>query len=528
MRTPEQLQGYLEQQAIVDRDATAVVLGPERLTYGDLDDRSTRLARMLADAGCRPGDRICLLAAKSPRVVLAIHAALKAGCCYVPIDAESPAARVERIVRVADPQAALVDAAGARVLEEAEFRPPFVASIAAPDEPPVPRQRFGLEDLDSVEPSIATAARAPTDAAHILFTSGSTGLPKGVVVTHANVIAFVEWARSYFGIRRGDRVSGHSPLHFDLSTFDVFGALSAGAELHLIAPDLNLLAPKLVAYIREARLHQWFSVPSVMNLVRRFDAIPPGSLPDLERVIWCGEVLPTPTLAYWMERVPNASFTNLYGPTETTIASSYYRVPAPPSSPTEPIPIGTACPGEQLLVLDRELSPVEPNEQGDLYVAGAGVTAGYWRDDERTREAFIADPRPNRSGVLYRTGDLAHVADDGLVYFLGRQDSQIKSRGHRIELGEIEAALATLAEIAEYAVVPVATDGFEGTSIACAYSTKRAIAPSAVKRELRRLLPGYMIPTMWRHYESLPTNSNGKIDRPAIRRELEETHRAAT
>jgi amino acid adenylation domain-containing protein len=528
MRRPEQLQGYLEQQAIVDPDATAVVLGAERLTYGELDDRSSRLARVLVDAGCRTGDRVCVLAAKSPRVILAMHAALKAGCCYVPVDAESPAARIERIVRVADPQAVIVDAAGARMLEEADLRPPLVASIATPDEPPVQQRQFGFEDLDSVNPSTATPARAATDAAHILFTSGSTGLPKGVVVTHANVIAFVEWARPYFGIRRGDRVSGHSPLHFDLSTFDVFGALSAGAELHLTAPQLNLLAPKLVAYIREARLHQWFSVPSAMNLIARFDAIPSGSLPHLERVIWCGEVLPTPTLAYWMERVPKATFTNLYGPTETTIASSYYRVPALPSSPTEPIPIGVACPGEELLVLDRELSPVRPAEQGDLYIGGAGVTAGYWRDEHLTRQVFIPDPRPDRSGVLYRTGDLARVGMDGLVYFLGRQDSQIKSRGHRIELGEIEVALATLAEIADFAVVPVTTGGFEGTSIGCAYTTKRAIAPSAVKRELRRLLPGYMIPTLWRLYGSLPTNANGKIDRAAIRRELEETHGPAT
>ena len=525
MPAPELLQEYAGRRALSEPDRRALVLGAETLTYGELDDLSTRLARLLVDGGCRPGDRVCLVAAKSPRMVLAMHAALKAGCCYVPIDSESPAARTEAILRSADPHAVLVDAAGSRLLEEAGLRPPLVGSLAAAHEP-VPGAAFAPADLAAVEPLLPPVRRSGADAAHILFTSGSTGTPKGVPVTHANVIAFVEWARQYFGIRAGDRVSGHAPLHFDLSTFDVYGALSAGAVLHLVASELSLLPPKLGSFIRESRLNQWFSVPSAMNLLARFDAIAPGSLPDLERVIWCGEVLPTPTLDYWMERVPHATFTNLYGPTETTIASSYHRIRERPASPTEPIPIGTACPGEELLVLDAAGRELPPGREGDLYIGGVGVTTGYWRDEERTRQAFVPDPRPGRDGVLYRTGDLARVDCDGLFFFLGRRDSQIKSRGHRIELGEVEAAVSTLPVLEEHAVVAVLSGGFDGVAIGCAYATPAEVAPPALKRELRRLLPGYMIPTLWQRYERLPKNANGKIDRTAIIRAFEEANRA--
>jgi acyl-coenzyme A synthetase/AMP-(fatty) acid ligase len=264
-----------------------------------------------------------------------------------------------------------------------------------------------------------------------------------------------------------------------------------------------------------------------MTLMTKFDVIGAGSLPDLRRVLWCGEVLPTPTLMYWMDRVRQATFTNLYGPTEATIASSYYTVPQPPADPGETIPIGRPCSGEELLVLDDRLEPVPPGQVGDLFIGGVGLSPGYWRDDEKTRQAFVGDPR-DPALRLYRTGDLARLGDDGLVYFVGRRDSQIKSRGHRIELGEIEAALGALKLLDEYAVVGVATDGFEGTAICCAYvpRAESEAEPAVLKRELRRLVPAYMLPSRWRRFERLPKNANGKIDRPRLRELFEEAANA--
>jgi amino acid adenylation domain-containing protein len=378
---------------------------------------------------------------------------------------------------------------------------------------------FGPQHVAAQSADAPSRIGAPDDAAHLLFTSGSTGDPKGVVITHAAVCAFVEWAVRYFGTRPGDRISGHPPLHFDLSTFDIYATFRAGAELHLVPPS-TLLPRQLADFIVARELTQWFCVPSTMTYMVKGGAVPDHGFPTLERVIWCGEVLPTPVLVYWMTRARQARFTNLYGPTEATIASSYYTVPGIPQDEAEPIPIGSACDGEELVVLNERREAVPHGESGELYIGGAGLSPGYWRDEEKTRAAFVSDPRPGRGGGrLYRTGDLARVGSHGLHYFLGRSDSQIKSRGYRIELGEIEAALNPMPELAECAVVGVESDGFEGTLICCAFAPVGAatVKPATLRRALSATLPAYMLPSRWMSMEALPKNVNGKIDRRRLR-----------
>jgi acyl-coenzyme A synthetase/AMP-(fatty) acid ligase len=237
-------------------------------------------------------------------------------------------------------------------------------------------------------------------------------------------------------------------------------------------------------------------------------------------------VLPTPTLIYWMQRLPHVQFTNLYGPTETTIVSSYYTVPECPKDPQAPIPIGNPCDGEDLLVLDESLRRVPPGQSGDLCIAGVGLARGYWRDEERTAAAFVAHPE-QPSQRIYKTGDVARIGDDDLTYFLGRKDSQIKSRGYRIELGEIEAALNAVAVVEESAVVAVNTDDFDGTAICCAYVPKREceVTPAILRQHLRALLPSYMLPARWLAFERFPRNANGKVDRPQLK-EAFTTHAA--
>jgi acyl-coenzyme A synthetase/AMP-(fatty) acid ligase len=282
---------------------------------------------------------------------------------------------------------------------------------------------------------------------------------------------------------------------------------------------------KLAELIRESELTQWFAVPSTFTFMAKFGVVQPGAFPSLERVLWCGEVLPTPILMEWMRAVPQATFTNLYGPTEATIASSYYTMPTIPASETEPVPIGVPCAGEELLVLDEHLQPVPEGETGDLFIAGVGLSPGYWRDEEKTAAAFLPDPRaPGSDERIYRTGDLAKVLDDGLVYFLGRADSQIKHRGYRIELGEIETALGALDELAEVAVVGVDTGGFEGTAICCAYAPAggREVEPVRIGEQLRKVLPPYMVPGRWLALDVLPKNVNGKIDRRGLRELFEQ------
>jgi acyl-coenzyme A synthetase/AMP-(fatty) acid ligase len=220
-----------------------------------------------------------------------------------------------------------------------------------------------------------------------------------------------------------------------------------------------------------------------------------------------------------MRRLPHVQFTNLYGPTEATIASSYYTVPACPQRDTDPIPIGAPCDGEELLVLDETLRASPVGEIGELCIGGAGLSPGYWREEEKTRAAFVADPRPSDgSERIYRTGDLGKLGPDGLYYFIGRADSQIKSRGYRIELGEIEAALNAVPGVRECAVVGIETGGFETTAICCAYAADSAeLSPAWLRRQLRRALPDYMLPSRWKSFDRLPKNVNGKTDRRALR-----------
>lgn len=516
---------WVTEQAGRRPGAGALVFKGERLTYEALELASNRLAHLLRDAGCARGDRVCLLTPKSPAAIVAILGVLKADAVYVPLDPGSPAPRLEKMIASCENRWILASGAVSPTLQALFASPGFASTHAigwlGPHEPPGGIEaQFSSADLAAYPTTLPASANGPRDPAHILFTSGSTGMPKGVVITHASVRRFIDWAVAHFGMAATDRISGHPPLHFDLSTFDMFGTFAAGAELHLVSQDLNVLPHKLADLIRSAELTQWFSVPSVLNYMAKFDVVANGDFPALRRVLWCGEVFPTPALMYWMQRLPHVTFTNLYGPTEATIASSYYTVPSCPSSEDEVIPIGQACGGEELLVLDEALSPVLAGEVGELYIRGAGLSPGYWRDAEKTRRAFLPYPGSAEPGDrVYRTGDLATIGTDGLVRFLGRADSQIKTRGYRVELGEIEAALHASGALRECAVVGVPSQDFDGTAICCAYAPLAGsdVTPAQLREALARGLPAYMLPSRWLGFAELPKTTNGKIDRRRLK-----------
>lgn len=516
------LQDLVTDQASRRPDALALAFDNERLSYAGLEEFSDRLAAVLRDVGCMPGDRVCLLMPKSPRTVGAMLATLKAGAMYVPLDMASPPARLARIVASCENAVMLACAPSATILAELRRLVPAGTAVigwldeASPRDSSVPA--FTLKDVALAPPGRPTERVTSDAGAHILFTSGSTGEPKGVVVRHSSVVHFVEWATHYFGTVPGDRISGHPPFHFDLSTFDIFGTLSAGASLHLVPPELNVFPNKLADFVRSTSLTQWFSVPSVLNLLLRGGGMREGVFPDLRRVIWCGDVIPTPTLQEWMRLVPHATYTNLYGPTETTIASAFHRVPSG-LVPDGPIPIGRACPGESVQVLGENLVELAPRETGEIYIGGVGLSPGYWRDVGKTAHAFVPNPFSCVPGDrLYRTGDLGRRDEDGLVYFLGRADSQVKTRGYRVELGEIEAALHGLGCLRECAVVAVGSGDFDGVSICCAFVPDGPkVTPLVLRGRLAELLPAYMLPTRWLESKALPRNANEKIDRPSLK-----------
>ncbi len=518
-------------QAQKNGQQTAITLEDERITYQTLETESNQLAGTLINIGLKPGDRVGLLMEKKPATIIAILGISKAGGVYIPLDGHSPPERLAKIISASDLSLLFVDSDNFQSYQSLMQQEAVISSVPwiwwSADSPlksagEVPQ--FCYKDVkkhENVPHQIIRNSKAP---AYILFTSGTTGQPKGVVISHRNIITFINWAVAYFQMKAGENTTCHSPLHFDLSTFDIYGAFAAGANLHLVPSDISVNPKKLSAFIMDNEIDQWFSVPSALSYLARFKAIPDGGYPKLKRLLWCGEVFPLPALQYWMESLPGVQFTNLYGPTETTIASSYYTVPEIPADDEE-VPIGSPCEGEKLLVLNDQMQEVPAEETGDLYIAGQGLSQGYWRDSEKTREAFSRFV--NRNGKrerIYKTGDLASVGKDGLIYFHGRADYQIKSRGYRIELGEIESALGESDDLLEYAVVPVQKQGFEGTTIGCAYVGKEKLngklAP-AIKKRLREKIPSYMIPQYWMEFDKLPRNGNGKIDRKKLSMQFE-------
>ena len=517
----DMMQDWVTRAAEQRPTARAVVGGDRVLTYGELEELSNRLARMLVEAGCRPGDRVAVLAPRSALAVAAFIGVLKAGCAYVPLDPKDGGVRRAHMLKSCEPCVLLAAGCAAEVVENLEDRNALgdtrVGWLGEGDAPRV--ASFTMADVEAREPTAPSIDPDPDRLAYILFTSGTTGRPKGVPIRHASVRAFIDWAVGYFELGPDDRLSGHTALTFDLSTFDIYAALAAGGELHQLSDRSRLNPHEVPAFIEERELTMWFSVPSQLSYIARFDALLGRTLETLRHVAWCGDVLSPPSLAYWREKAPHVSFTNLYGPTEATVASSYYRVPAD-HDPLDDVPIGVACPGEEILVVDEGLRPVPDGEVGDICIRGVGLSPGYWRDAERTREVFLDGPGGNGDGRLYRTGDRGRRRADGVITFLGRSDFQIKTAGYRVEPGEVESAVRQLPEVAACAVVPVPSSGFEGSTVGCAYVAANGspLRAGQAKKRLTDSLPSYMIPSRWLMLDELPTNDRGKIDRVRLQK----------
>ncbi|MGI9586505.1 MAG: AMP-binding protein, partial [Acidimicrobiia bacterium] len=344
------LHAAISEMAALQPEAPAVVMGSTHISYASLDDASSKLANGLRKAGCQTGDRVALLLRKSPEAIVAIVGALKAGCAYVPLDPQSPDARLAAVLESCQPSALIGHGATAASIRE--LSPP--CPVATMDSSAGATSGLGYAEWLS-ESADPLEAVGPSGLAYIMYTSGSTGQPKGVPITHSNATHLVDWAIEHYELVPGDRNSGHSPLHFDLSVLDIFATLRSGGTLHLIPPEANLLPASIAGLVAQVELTQWFSVPSILTFMAKHNAIPPWGYPSLQRVMTCGEVLPAATLAYWMERVPHAHFANLYGPTETTVASSFHDIVGPPSDTSSSVPIGVAIPGEDLMVLTGDM-----------------------------------------------------------------------------------------------------------------------------------------------------------------------------
>jgi amino acid adenylation domain-containing protein len=464
-----------------DPDAEAVCGPAGSLTYGELDRLADRYAAALASHGVRQGDRVLIWCEKSADAVALMQAALRMGAIYVPVAPGNPVVRLRRIAASCRPAIVVTDEDRAKKAAAAGW--------------PAPLATFGdLRATIGPTPKPTTISR--DSPAYILYTSGSTGEPKGVCISHRNALAFVEWAAAEVGLYSGDRLANHAPFNFDLSVFDLYGAFLAGASVHLIPGTAAYAPEQLVDLVERCRITVWYSVPSVLLLMMRQGGLMTRPAPESLRVcVFAGEPFPVGDVVELRGAWPQVRLFNWYGPTETNVCTSY-EVTDADLGRTRPLPIGAECSG------DRVWLHPEGADEGEIVVAGPTVMIGYWDG-------------PRQDGP-YRTGDIGRYGDTGELEYVGRRDDMVKVRGHRVELGEIEAALGTHDAVDSAAVI------VRGAGMAARIHAVVVARPGTrptliqLKRHCADQLPSYMIIDELRLVDALPRTENGKTDRAAL------------
>jgi amino acid adenylation domain-containing protein len=508
----ESLHGLLSAAAESAGQRTAVVDGQRQISYADLDSGSSRLAAAMAARGVRPGDRVGLVLEKSIEAVVAIYGTLKAGAVYVPLDDQAPVHRLAYIARDAGIRCLICSQSSApRCREMIDAGVEAETVIGAPPGQDEDGRQTWLpwSSLEAIAPSPPSVEENPDSLAYILYTSGSTGEPKGVMLSHANGMAFVSWAAGEVGVTEEDRLSSHAPFHFDLSTFDLFAAAHGAATVVLVPRELSIFPVMLSRFIAEQGITVWYSVPSALTALVLRGELESTPLAALRVVIFAGEVFPVKYLSSLMELVPQARFLNFYGPTETNVCTWYEVSREVPLG--DEVPIGRPLPGVEAAILLDDGSPAPEGESGELVIGGPTVMHGYWGDQERTARTLAVDGPVRR----YRTGDLVRRRPDGELMFSGRRDSQVKTRGYRVELGEVEAALNAIDCVLEAAVIAVPDDAITNRLKAFVASAE-PLTSAQLARMCRERLPGHMIPDEFELRAELPKSSTGKVDRRSL------------
>lgn len=515
------LHQLLSEAAAETPERVAIRNGAESLTYGELDTVSSKIAAALLDGGVRRGDRVAVYLPKSKDAVAAVYGIMKVGAAYVPIDPKSPVPRAASIAEDCSPSAIVTTPLRASaLLRHAEAFVPRLALLVETDEGAgatdiaIPNIELAevTSDAGLAEPHVPTI---DTDLAYILYTSGSTGSPKGVMLTHRNALTFVEWCASAIGTGADDTFSSHAPLHFDLSIFDLYVAAYGRAIVAIVPEEIAYFGADLATFIRRERITVWYSVPSALMLMER--AIPePETITGLRAVVFAGEVYPTKHLRKLRRLFPEADLWNLYGPTETNVCT-YYRVHDLPED-DRPIPIGRACENIEVFAIRDDGARAGIGEEGELYVRGSSVMKGYWGRPEKSEDVLVQSPlSPHFSEAAYRTGDMVRLREDGDYDFLGRRDHQVKSRGYRIELGEVEAAISTHPRVLESVAIAVPHDEWGSAIVAFVVPGVGATCSEIeIKRHVARRLPRYMVPMRVMVVPELPRTSTGKIHRQRL------------
>jgi D-alanine--poly(phosphoribitol) ligase subunit 1 len=467
------------------------------MTYGQLGDRSDLFAAWLdRELEGRPGP-VAVHGHKEPEMLVAFLGAVKCGRAYVPIDVSVPTQRVEKII----------EGAGAALV----VTPALVSTVLS-----------GISQAEAEGLRARTLRRVEADDAfYVLFTSGSTGEPKGVVITLSNLTAFVEWM---IGEQRytvaGEVFLNQAPFSFDLSVMDLYGSLTSGGTLQSVTKDELSNLKALYKRLAESGVSTWVSTPSFAQMCLIEKGFSEVMMPAMRRFLFCGETLAPETASQLLERFPRAEVWNTYGPTEATVATTSVRVDRPLLAEFSPLPVGFEMPRTRILICGEDGLPVAEGERGEIVIVGPNVSPGYLNRPELTAKVF----GQRAEGRFYRTGDWGRMRG-GQVFFEGRMDGQIKLNGYRIELGDMEANLRGLEEVADAVVLPVQKGG-KVDSLAAFVVLSAAKEGSdfevtaRLKARLGERVPAYMVPRKFIYKDAFPMTPNGKADRRKLGEEL--------
>lgn len=473
------------------------------MTFAEFREQALRTATVLVRENMfrKP---VAVYMDKSVDELTVFLGAAYSGNFYSPIDTKMPPARIEKILETLEPVAVIT---GKRLWEngklnigEAELL--FIEDIVqtACDEAAVYAQRSRCCD---------------TDLLYVLFTSGSTGIPKGVTICHQSVIDYIDWVEECFSIDTDTVFGNQAPFYFDNSVLDIYTTIKTGAALYLIPHTLFSWPIRLMECIEHNGINTIFWVPSAMILLSKLKALDKMDLNGkLRKILFAGEVMPNKHLNIWRQHIPDAMYANLYGPTEITVDCTYYIVDRE-FADEEPLPIGKALPNTDILILNEDNQQTKTGEVGELCVRGTSLAKGYYKNPEKTREAFVQNPlNPYYTELIYRTGDLVKTNALGEILYVGRKDFQIKHRGHRIELGEIETAISSIEGISMNCCL------YDDVKNKIVVFMEEDVTLNALTEKLKDLVPQYMLPDRIVRVEKMPLNGNEKIDRVLLKEML--------
>jgi amino acid adenylation domain-containing protein len=505
----------------------AIEVAGHQISYRELAQRAQALAATIQKGvPYNPVPLTGIFAYRSETAYVGVLGVLMAGHGYVPLNRTFPIDRTRLMLEKSMCGTVVVDTESEPQLEKILLSISHPLLIICPDRENVTElakklpkhQVIGAGKLCQRE-DWATPEVEANSIAYLLFTSGSTGQPKGVMVSHSNVVHYLDYVTKRYEIASSDRLSQTFDLTFDLSAHDLFVTWASGACL-CVPSQKQMIKPG--RFINEAGLTGWFSVPSTATFMRRFGELKPGAYPHLRLSLFCGEALPIEIVRDWSAAAPNSMIENIYGPTELTIACTAYRwdnQTSPGECEHGIVPIGEPFENMQALIVDEQLHEVENGVDGELLMTGPQLSLGYWQDEKRTRDRFVSVP--NKDGTYYRTGDRVRRRDSGKqLLYLGRLDNQVKILGHRVELGEVEAAVREVSGIPAVVAVgwPPTASGAAGIEV---FVEVDQVDAQAILGQLKSKLPAYMVPSGIRPIKRFPLNPNGKYDRKALTAVLE-------